>query len=50
MAESLFLHTPLRIKEISENIGFLNSTYFITVFKKKYGVSPNQYRQMKRAN
>ncbi|WP_053375102.1 helix-turn-helix domain-containing protein [Paenibacillus sp. FJAT-27812] len=49
-AESLLLHTPLRIKEISENIGFLNSTYFITVFKKKHGVSPNQYRQMKRAN
>ncbi|MGG1633342.1 helix-turn-helix domain-containing protein [Paenibacillus sp. NRS-1760] len=49
-AESLLLHTPLRIKEISEQIGFLNSTYFITVFKKKHGVSPNQYRLMKKAN
>lgn len=49
-AEELLLHTPLRIKEISENIGFLNSTYFITVFKKKHGVSPNQFRQMKKEN
>ncbi|WP_438349470.1 helix-turn-helix domain-containing protein [Paenibacillus sp. FA6] len=49
-AEELLLHTPLRIKEISENIGFLNSTYFITVFKKRHGVSPNQFRQMKKNN
>ena len=49
-AEERLLHTSLRIKEISKSIGFLNSTYFITVFKKKHGVSPNQFRQMKKAN
>ncbi|GFZ83310.1 hypothetical protein GCM10008018_31590 [Paenibacillus marchantiophytorum] len=49
-AEDLLLHTSLRVKEIGEQIGFLNSTYFITVFKKKHGLSPNQFRQMKKAN
>lgn len=29
---------------ISEKIGILNTTYFYTIFKKRYGVSPAQYR------
>lgn len=49
-AEGLLLNTTLRVKEVGEQIGFFNSTYFITVFKKKHGLSPNQYRQMKKAN
>ncbi|MCQ6557364.1 AraC family transcriptional regulator [Paenibacillus mendelii] len=47
-AENLLLATNLNIKEIGERIGFVNSSYFITVFKKNCGSSPNQYRQMKR--
>jgi len=48
-AEDLLLNTPLTVKEIGESVGFLNSSYFITVFKKKHGVSPNQFRQTKKA-
>ncbi|GGD84932.1 helix-turn-helix domain-containing protein [Paenibacillus nasutitermitis] len=47
-AENLLLATNLNVKEIGERIGFVNSSYFITVFKKNCGSSPNQYRQMKR--
>jgi len=40
----LLLHTRDPANVISEKVGILNSTYFYTVFKKKYGVSPAQYR------
>ncbi|WP_309118266.1 AraC family transcriptional regulator [Paenibacillus sp.] len=40
----LLLHTRDPANVISEKVGILNSTYFYTVFKKKYGVSPVQYR------
>ncbi|WP_136605143.1 AraC family transcriptional regulator [Paenibacillus dokdonensis] len=48
-AENLLLATTLNVKEIGERIGFQNSSYFITVFKKKCGASPNQFRQLKKA-
>ncbi len=40
----LLLHTREPANVISERVGILNSTYFYTVFKKKYGMSPAQYR------
>lgn len=49
-AENLLLTTTLSVKEIGEMVGFLTSSYFITVFKKKYAVSPNQFRQLKKAD
>lgn len=48
-AEERLLNTSHSVKEIGESVGFLNSSYFITVFKKKHGVSPNQFRLMKKA-
>lgn len=47
-AQSLLIETKLNVKEIGERIGFLSSSYFITVFKKNCGASPNQFRQMKK--
>lgn len=44
-AEQLLLTTTLNVKDIGERIGFQNSSYFITVFKKKNGTSPNQFRK-----
>ncbi|WP_236575867.1 MULTISPECIES: helix-turn-helix domain-containing protein [Paenibacillus] len=49
-AEQLLLATTLNVKDIGERIGFQNSSYFITVFKKKNGTSPNQFRKMNRAD
>lgn len=34
------------IKQISEMVGFNNSGYFIRVFKSKFGVTPEVYREM----
>ncbi len=33
------------IKYISSSVGFTNSSYFSTVFKKYYNISPNNYRK-----
>ena len=34
------------IKQISEMVGFSNSGYFIRVFKSKFGVTPEVYREI----
>lgn len=34
----------IKIKEIGETVGYLNTSSFVRVFKKKTGISPNEYR------
>jgi AraC family transcriptional regulator of arabinose operon len=36
------------IREIAANAGFYNLSYFYKKFTNKYGISPKQYREMKR--
>lgn len=36
----------LRVKEVGRLVGYENESYFGTVFAKKYGVTPNEYRKM----
>lgn len=43
-AKELLLETDDSANTISERIGIFNTTYFYTIFKKKYGVSPAQFR------
>lgn len=45
-AKHLLHHSLLRISEISEQVGFANSQYFVTVFKKKVGITPKEYRKL----
>lgn len=40
--------TNLSINEIAEQIGYSDYFYFAKVFKKKFGVTPTQYRNEKR--
>lgn len=49
-AKELLLGTRLSILEISEQVGFLNSGYFYTLFKKATGITPNQYRKNRQLN
>lgn len=44
-AEQLLLETKLPINQISESIGILNTNYFYSVFKKKFGMTPLAYRR-----
>ena len=39
------LHTNQSIKEISTAVGIENPEYFATLFKKKTGFTPTEYRK-----
>ncbi|MBE8721892.1 AraC family transcriptional regulator [Sphingobacterium pedocola] len=47
-AERLLFHTFKTVSEVSFELGFDSASYFITFFKKKHGVSPEEYRKMHR--
>lgn len=49
-ASALLISTSLLINQISEQCGFANRTYFATLFKKKYGLTPKAYREQNRVN
>lgn len=44
-AKSLLTYTNKPISEISNYLCFSSQAYFQNVFKKKYGVTPNEYRK-----
>lgn len=44
-AKELLQNTDLRINEIAERIGILNPNYFSAQYKKKMGLSPNEFRK-----
>ncbi|HHW47521.1 MAG TPA: response regulator [Clostridiaceae bacterium] len=43
-ARKLLLKTNMQISEIAETVGYPNISYFSTVFKNKYGISPSSFR------
>lgn len=44
-ARSLLTYTDKSISEISNYLCFSSQAYFQNVFKKKYGITPNEYRK-----
>ena len=49
-AINLLLLTDMNISQISSMIGFNNTSYFTKFFKKKYKVSPCEYRKLHKNN
>lgn len=45
-AKKFLLKTDIPITEIALNVGFNDTSYFIYLFKKKFGISPLQYRKI----
>lgn len=45
VATNLLTTTDLSISEIGEKVGILNTSYFNRIFKKKYNVTPKEYRK-----
>ena len=43
-SKCLLENTHLTVNDISEKVGFVNTNYFYTSFKKYYGVSPTEWR------
>ena len=48
IAENLLVRTSLSIREISNQLCFVDEYYFSNIFKKKNGLSPRMYRNKKR--
>lgn len=44
-ARELLTTTNMNIDQITEKVGFSSSSYFIRQFKRKYGLTPGQYKQ-----
>ena len=44
-AKLLLISTNETAAKISESVGIYNTTYFSTLFKKKYGLSPSAFRE-----
>lgn len=44
-AAALLKETQLPVKEISLKVGVSNVNYFYSLFKKKYSMTPVQYRR-----
>ena len=42
-AKELLAHSDIRIKEVSQNVGYEDELYFSRLFKKIVGVSPTQF-------
>jgi two-component system response regulator YesN len=49
-AEELLTGTALIVSSISEMVGYNDPNYFIRIFKKTYGYTPNKYRMHKKFN
>ncbi len=45
IATNLLLTTTMQITEVATNIGISNLSYFNRIFKKKYGITPKEYRR-----
>lgn len=43
-AEQLLTKTERNISEIIKELGFSNRSYFYRIFKDRYGITPNEYR------
>lgn len=47
MAKKFLLQSPLNnVKDISNKVGFKDSSYFIYLFKKSEGLTPGEFRQL----
>lgn len=45
-AEELLKNSRISINTIATQVGFMNNSYFYSVFKKVHGVTPNQWRAL----
>lgn len=48
-AAILLSNTDRKVTDISQAVGYDDSNYFSTVFRKEYGLSPNEYRKKRSA-
>ncbi len=47
-AQKLLADTDLPVREIGQQVGFSNGAYFTTLFKRRFGIPPKDYRTLRR--
>ena len=47
-AKTMLKETSMKLKEISEAVGYNSVEYFVRVFSAQEGVSPSSYRKQSR--
>lgn len=45
VAKNMLTHTPERINDVAQLLGFASDTSFCTVFQRQFGQSPGEYRK-----
>lgn len=45
-AASQLLQTSQKVYQVAENVGYRDVKYFIRLFRKEYGTSPDEYRHL----
>lgn len=50
MARERIIFSPLSLEHVAESSGFPSYNYFHKVFRKRFGMSPKQFRQTSRDN
>ncbi|MNJ02448.1 CFA/I fimbrial subunit D [compost metagenome] len=43
-AAFLLVQSNDKIYEVAQNLGYMKTSYFIKLFKEKYGLTPQEYR------
>ena len=49
-AKRLLEETDFLIQDISRSVGYLDENYFVKVFRKRFRLSPSEYRKYRRAD
>lgn len=44
-AKRYLRNTKIKVCDISKNVGYKNNSYFVNIFKKNVGMTPNKYRK-----
>jgi two-component system response regulator YesN len=47
-SKMLLKSSDLPISVVALNVGYTDPNYFVKLFKKQYGVTPSEYRQIKK--
>ena len=50
VAENLLITTSLTMQDIIQEVGYENISYFYRIFKKKYAMTPQMYREKSQQN
>lgn len=43
-AKKILMTTDMKVKDISKKVGYKNNSYFVNIFTKNVGMTPNEYR------